>query len=144
LRIAISASRPRGRVQYRFYDAVLVGDVHHAEAGQLRWELHVRGGSKGEYRQRTVPVDSFDANPWGLYQVHGNVWEWTEDCWNESNAGNPGDGRAWTTGNCSQRVVRGSSWSSDPLFLRSANRLKRNAVDRDYDLGFRLAGTLVP
>jgi formylglycine-generating enzyme required for sulfatase activity len=102
------------------------------------------GGSKGEYRKRTVPVDSFDANPWGLYQVHGNVWEWTEDCWNESNAGNPGDGRARTTGNCSLRVVRGGSSGSDPLFLRSANRLKRNAVDRDYDLGFRLARTLAP
>jgi len=46
----------------------------------------------------TVPVDSFEANPWGLFNVHGNVWEWTEDCWKNSNQGNPGDGSARTTG----------------------------------------------
>ena len=45
------------------------------------------GGAKGENRQRTLPVDSFLPNPWGLYQVHGNVWEWVEDCWHESDAG---------------------------------------------------------
>ena len=67
------------------------------------------GGSKGEYRQRTVAVDSFEPNPWGLYNVHGNVWEWTEDCWNESNNGNRGNGTAQTTGDCGRRVVRGGS-----------------------------------
>src|SRR5215472_15704512 len=67
---------------------------------------------------RTVPVDSLEPNPWGLYNVHGNVWEWTEDCWNDSNTGNPGDGRARTTGNCGPRVVRGGSWYGDPRFLR--------------------------
>ena len=61
------------------------------------------GGSKAEYRQRTVPIDSFEPNPWGLYNVHGNVWEWTADCWNGSNSGNPGDGRPRTIGTCTQR-----------------------------------------
>jgi formylglycine-generating enzyme required for sulfatase activity len=100
------------------------------------------GGSKGEYRQRTVPVDSFEPNPWGLYNVHGNIWEWTEDCWNDSNTGNPGDGRARTTGICTQRVVRGGSWSDTPRYLRSADRSRGFAVYRDYLRGFRLARTL--
>jgi formylglycine-generating enzyme required for sulfatase activity len=102
------------------------------------------GGAKGEYRRRTVPVDSFEANPWGLHQVHGNVWEWTEDCWNGSNAGNPGDGSARTSGACSQRVVRGGSWYYGPRGLRSALRIWFTTVDRDYDRGFRVGRSVVP
>jgi formylglycine-generating enzyme required for sulfatase activity len=96
------------------------------------------------YRKRTVPVDSFEHNPWGLYNIHGNIWEWTEDCWNDSNTGNPGDGRARTTGDCSNRVVRGGSWVNLPRFLRSASRLRWNAAYRSSGLGFRLARTLNP
>ena len=50
------------------------------------------GGKKGEYRERTLPVDGFAANPWGLYQVHGNVWEWCGDVWNDNYTGTPTDG----------------------------------------------------
>jgi formylglycine-generating enzyme required for sulfatase activity len=60
----------------------------------------------------TVPTDSHAANPWGLYYVHGNVYEWTEDCWNMSNAGNPGNGEARNSGDCSFRVLRGGYWNS--------------------------------
>jgi len=67
-----------------------------------------------ENRERTLPVDSFEPNPWWLYNVHGNIWELTEDCWNDSNTGDPGDGRARTTGDCGARVVRGGSWLHGP------------------------------
>ncbi len=102
------------------------------------------GGAKGETRQKTVPVDSFDANPWGLYNVHGNVLEWSEDCWNETNSGNPGNGTARTTGDCSRRVLRGGSWDNIPQFLRSAGRYWNSSVGRVYFIGFRVGRTLTP
>jgi formylglycine-generating enzyme required for sulfatase activity len=94
--------------------------------------------------ERTVTVDSFEANPWGLFNVHGNVWEWTEDCWNDSNRGNPGDGSARTTGNCSKHVVRGGSWGLDPQNLRAAYRIRYPTDSRYFHLGFRLARALNP
>lgn len=102
------------------------------------------GGSRtGEYRQRTVPVDSFQPNPWGLYQVHGNVWEWTEDCWNPSYAGAPTDGSAWTRGDCGRRVVRGGSWAYAPGDLRSASRGSLGTTIQDVNYGFRVARALI-
>jgi formylglycine-generating enzyme required for sulfatase activity len=59
-----------------------------------------------------APVDSFEANRWGLFNVHGNVWEWTEDCWNDSNKGNPGNGLPRTSGDCTRRIFRGGSWTN--------------------------------
>ncbi len=69
-------------------------------------------GKKGKYREKTVPVDQFAPNPWGLYQMHGNVREWCEDCWNDNYNGAPKNGTAWAAGNCSARVLRGGSGSS--------------------------------
>jgi formylglycine-generating enzyme required for sulfatase activity/class 3 adenylate cyclase len=107
-------------------------------------EPYKGGGAKGEDRRQTVPVDSFEANPWGLFNVHGNVWEWTEDCWNNSNHGNPGNGSARTTGDCSSRVSRGGSWFYSPQFLRAAYRVGTNTNSRFQGLGFRLARTITP
>jgi formylglycine-generating enzyme required for sulfatase activity len=107
-------------------------------------EPYKGGGTKGEYRRKTVAVDNFEANPWGLFNVHGNVWEWTEDCWNDSNQGNPGDGSPRTMGDCGRRVVRGGSWSYNPQVLRSADRSWVSTVIRYDDVGFRLARTLNP
>jgi formylglycine-generating enzyme required for sulfatase activity len=103
-------------------------------------------GLKGEYRQKTVPVDSFQPNPWGLYQVHGNVLEWTEDCDGGNDVGYrgaPTDGSARTAGDCSTRAVRGGSWSFGPRMLRSAYRLAWPTTLRDDGTGFRVARTLV-
>jgi formylglycine-generating enzyme required for sulfatase activity len=108
-------------------------------------EIYTGGGSKGEYRRQTVSVDSFEPNPWGLYQVHGNVSEWTEDCWQAwGHAENPGNGSARTTGDCRSRVIRGASWGSWPRHLRAAHRSWGWANHRSRFQGFRLARTLTP
>ena len=98
---------------------------------------------KGEYRQATVPVNSFSPNPFGLYNVHGNVWEWVEDCWHPNYSGAPADGSPWTT-TCSAnlRVLRGGSWSDNPPNLRSAIRIGGPPDGGSIDFGLRLARTL--
>jgi formylglycine-generating enzyme required for sulfatase activity len=100
------------------------------------------GGPKGEVRWRTLPVDSFSPNPWGLYQVHGNVGELVEDCYHDSYAGAPANGSAWTSGDCSHRVIRGGSWLSDAFELRSASR--NYNLGRGFGVGFRVARSLAP
>lgn len=99
--------------------------------------------AKGETRQRTLAVNSFEPNPWGLYQVHGNVWEWMEDCYDDSYNGTPTDGSAWISGDCVSRVVRGGSWVDVPDLLRSASRSGGPSVNRGAGIGFRVARTLV-
>ncbi len=101
-------------------------------------------GQIGEHLQKTAPVKSFQPNPWGLYQVHGNIWEWVEDCWNETYNGAPSDGAAWTAGDCGSRVIRGGSWDNPSRALRAAQRHRFFTAHRDYHLGFRVARTLEP
>ena len=92
-----------------------------------------------------MPVGSFAPNAFGLYDVHGNVWEWTQDCWSgRYMTARFGDGRAWERGECGHRVVRGGSWYNEPRRLRSAYRSRRGTSLRHYDLGFRLTRTLTP
>jgi formylglycine-generating enzyme required for sulfatase activity len=99
------------------------------------------GGAIGEYRQSTVLVNSFEPNPWGFYQVHGNVWDWVDDCYDGSYAGAPSDGSAWISGDCSRHVVRGGSWHSTPQLLRSADRTSLSTEVRSSGLGFRVGRT---
>lgn len=102
-------------------------------------------GQKHECTDRhyfTAPAGGYSPNRFGLHDMIGNVWEWTEDCWNAAYAGAPADGSAWLTGDCVQRVSRGGSWSTVPRFARSAARNKSAADHRDNLTGFRLAKTL--
>jgi formylglycine-generating enzyme required for sulfatase activity len=104
---------------------------------------HVYGrGRKGVYRKQTIPVGSFAPNPFGLHDMHGNVWEWVEDCWNENYDEAPKDGSPWLTGDCSRRVLRGGSWSFGTRHLRSAAREGYATSDRFDSRGFRVARSL--
>jgi formylglycine-generating enzyme required for sulfatase activity len=97
-----------------------------------------------------APVDAFAANPFGLYGVLGNAWEWVEDCWHDSYRNAPGDGGVWSGGDCSRHVLRGGSWDNVPLFVRAASRSAAANDDGDPKVvsdysslaGFRLARDL--
>jgi formylglycine-generating enzyme required for sulfatase activity len=92
--------------------------------------------------QGTVPVDSFRANPFGLFGMLGNASQWTEDCWNPNYDDAPSDGSGWTTGDCGLHVTRSGGWESDPWVVRSAGRTRED-VDRGTNfIGFRVAKIL--
>jgi formylglycine-generating enzyme required for sulfatase activity len=119
------------------------GETISTEQANYDGNYTYRAGRKSEYRARTTPVDTFKANPWGLHDMHGNVWEWCEDCWNDSYHRAPTDGSAWLKGDCSRRVVRGGSWSAHPTGLRSAIRLRHEPVNQMGYLGFRISRRLI-
>ena len=95
---------------------------------------------------RIAPAGSFGPNPFGLYDMLGNVWQWTADCWADSYDGAPADSKPRSTGACDKRVLRGGSWSNLPSFIRSAARNRGAPDDRDRDYssyaGFRVARTI--
>lgn len=124
---------------------------------EAEWEYAARAGTTTAYfwgdtfdstrannGSKTVEVGQYRANPWGLHDMHGNVWEWTNDCWNKNYDGAPTDGSAWMTGVCGHRMVRGGSWYYGSKGLRSATRLNVSTGTRSSYLGFRLARTLTP
>jgi len=135
---------------------------HYRLLSESEWEYAARAGAttayyfgntishkQANYRGgpgRTAPVGTYPPNAFGLYDMHGNVWEWVQDCWNEDYAGAPSDGNAWEEGDvdCNRRVLRGGSWSSGPWGLRSAFRNRNTAGFRGFNLGFRVARTLTP
>ena len=97
-------------------------------------------GSEWDGKQ-TAPVASFSANAWGLHDMHGNVWEWVEDCWHDGYHGAPADGAAWLDkdgGDCGTRVLRGGSWDLNLDGARCAYRYRNDPNVRLIDLGFRV------
>ncbi len=102
-------------------------------------------GDKKEFRGMTLPVGSFPPNPFGLYDMAGNVSQWVEDRWHGDYQGAPGDGSGWTTGDGnSARVRRGGSWNFVSNSLRSAERDKDSPDCRDDIFTFRVARILNP
>jgi formylglycine-generating enzyme required for sulfatase activity len=98
---------------------------------------------KGVYRETTTDVGSFPANSFGLYDLHGNVWEWCQDTWHENYQGAPNDGSPWLNDNNS-RLRRGGSWLFNAWNSRSAFRGKETPDCRGNYIGFRLALPLSP
>jgi formylglycine-generating enzyme required for sulfatase activity len=125
---------------------------------EAEWEYAARAGTTTEYwwgrdagiarancrecgtgrPQQTFPVGSFQPNPFGLYDTAGNVAEWVEDCWNDDYKGAPTDGSAWTTGQCSLRVLRGGGFDSQARYLRTTSRFRYDNNVRFFANGFRV------
>lgn len=107
---------------------------------QRRWTVAFRRYTDGFWGPASV--GSLEANPFGLYDMGGNVMEWVEDCWHDSYTRAPADGSAWVNPGCSRRVIRGASWSSTPAMSRSAFRLSSQPTASDARVGFRVARDL--
>ncbi len=137
--------------------------AHYRLPTEAEWEYAARAGTVTKYHWgdevgmnrancdgcgspqdlgQTVPVGSFPTNGFGLHDMHGNVWEWVEDCLNGSYTGAPFDGSAWVTGDCMRRMVRGGSWFNNTRTMRAANRLRLAPHMRLIHVGFRVARTL--
>jgi formylglycine-generating enzyme required for sulfatase activity len=124
---------------------------------EAEWEYAARAGTNTRYSygddesklgdyawydensdSKTHPVGQKKPNPWGLYDMHGNVWEWVQDKWHDNYNGAPTDGSSWEGGDGSDRVVRGGAWYAGAGSCRSANRVSLDPGGRSSYLGFRL------
>jgi len=131
---------------------------------EAEWEYAARAGTQTAYffgddadalgnyawynanaDSQTHPVGEKEPNGFGLYDMHGNVWEWVEDCVHGNYDGAPEDGSAWIAGgDCKNRILRGGSWSVNPGNLRSASRGWDSSDGRNFINGFRIGRTLTP
>jgi formylglycine-generating enzyme required for sulfatase activity len=130
---------------------------------EAEWEYAARGGTTTRYwwgeqmkggnsscqgcgepwkADGPPPAGSFIANPFGLHDMNGSVWEWVQDCWHSTYKGAPADGSAWADANCQSRVIRGGSWREDGSYMLSTTRFKYDASVRQSQNGFRVARSL--
>jgi formylglycine-generating enzyme required for sulfatase activity len=125
------AGRAGSTTAYSWGDEIGVGNANCKGCGS-QWD-----------NRETSPVGSFKPNAFGLYDMHGNVWQWVEDCYHGDYKEAPADGSAWTSGDCSIHVVRSGAWNLEPQYVRSAFRVRFTTVGRDFNLGFRVGKTLI-
>jgi formylglycine-generating enzyme required for sulfatase activity len=120
------------------------GDTISTDQANYDGNFTYNGGARGEYRRGTTPVGTFPANPWGLYDMHGNVWEWVQDPVHENYEGAPLDGSAWEEGgDGARRILRGGSWLYNPRYLRSALRNGFSSALSNDIVGFRVVRELM-
>ena len=122
---------------------------------EAEWEYAARAGSETRYffgeqasalrrfawfglNNGSRPVGSKQPNPWGLYDIYGNVWEWVQECWHDDYSDAPADSRLWGGGDCSHRVLRGGGWNTGAEYLGSAVRGSYPANGEDMNNGFRV------
>jgi len=103
-----------------------------------RGNAHCKGCDITPNKKMTAPVGQLPPNPWGLHDMHGNIWELTADCWNYTYDNAPTDGSAWRSGDCTRSVLRGGSWGDIPGDLRSSTRLRSYSGTRTIVIGFRV------
>jgi len=163
--VAPAASNPSVPVTQVSYDDALAfvarmsaatGETYRIPS-ETEWEYACRAGSHGRYffgdsiepgkaafalASGPIAPGSFAANAFGLYDMHGNVREWTDDLWHESYDTTPPDGSAATAGHGSMRVVRGGGWCDQPAMLRSAARMRATQSSRSNVIGFRVVRVL--
>jgi formylglycine-generating enzyme required for sulfatase activity/class 3 adenylate cyclase len=127
---------------------------------EAEWEYAARGGTRSKYwwgdqllasmanckgcnesyqASQPLTVGSFKPNPFGLYDMGGNVHQWVADCWHENYQGAPSDGSAWVESDCLSRVIRSGSWKNDPSYVRPSNRDHYDATVRYPTHGLRVA-----
>jgi formylglycine-generating enzyme required for sulfatase activity len=93
---------------------------------------------------KTAPVDNGSPNPFGLYNMLGNVRQWTQDCWNPTPSASPSNGAPTLSGDCTARATRGGSWADDPAKLRASARDYESVDEGSERIGFRVARDLSP
>ncbi len=122
------------------------GDCITTDQANFHGGFPATGCPTGIHHPQTLPVGSFSPNGFGLYDTHGNVWEWVQDCWNENYIGAPTNGGAWMTGDCSVAALRGGSWGTigAGFWLRSASRSGITRGFRSGGAGFRVARSVAP
>ena len=150
--------------QYAAWLSKLTGKPYRL-LSEAEWEYAARAGGSARYapdggpepakancagcgsqwdNTETAPAGSFEPNPWGLHDMHGNVWEWVQDCYEESYRNAAIDGAARVTADCDLRVLRGGSWDFGRRSLRSTVRLRDAAESRRANVGLRVARQLIP
>jgi formylglycine-generating enzyme required for sulfatase activity len=132
------ACRAGSRTAFSFGDTISTAQANYD--GNFTYN----GGARGEYRRGTTPAGMFPPNPWGLFDMHGNVWEWVQDVVHDNYEGAPLDGSAWEEGgDQARRILRGGSWLYNPRYLRSALRNGFSSALSNDIVGFRVVRDLL-